>query len=81
MTAPAPIAADLLLSLIERVERLLEEKAALADDVKAVFAEAKSDGFDVKALRKIIRLRQLDPSERQAQAAILETYLAALGML
>lgn len=81
MSAPAPIAADLLRSFIERVERVLEEKKTLADEVKQIFAEAKSDGFDAKAMRKIIRLRQLDPSERQAQAAILQTYLAALGML
>ncbi len=65
----------------ERVERLEEEKKALADDIRDVFAEAKGNGFDVKALRTVIRLRKLDVNERKEQEAILETYLHALGML
>ncbi len=70
-----------LQSIIQRVERLEEEKAALVGDIKEVFAEARSNGFDVKALRAIIRIRKIDEHERTEQEAILDTYLAALGML
>lgn len=70
-----------LKSFIERVERLEEEKAALAGDIKEVYAEAKSSGFDVKALRTIVRMRRQDDTERKEQEAVLETYLHALGML
>ncbi|MGH1350409.1 MAG: DUF2312 domain-containing protein [Methyloligellaceae bacterium] len=70
-----------LKSIIERVERLEEEKAALAGDIKEIFAEAKGNGFDVKAIRQIIRIRKQDDHERLEQEAILETYLSALGML
>jgi len=75
------IAADRLRSIIERVERLEEEKKAIADDVRDVYAEAKASGYDVKALRTVVRLRKLDANERKEQEAILETYLHALGML
>ena len=74
-------AKDQLKAFIERVERLEEEKKALADDIRDVFAEAKGNGFDVKALRAVIRLRKQDADERKEQEAILETYLLALGML
>jgi uncharacterized protein (UPF0335 family) len=74
-------AKDQLKAIIERVERLEEEKKAIADDIKDVFAEAKGNGFDVKALRTVIRLRKQDVDERKEQEAILETYLHALGML
>jgi uncharacterized protein (UPF0335 family) len=67
--------------LVERIERLEEEKKALADDIKDVYGEAKANGFDVKALRTVIRLRKQDVEERKEQEAILETYLHALGML
>lgn len=70
-----------LKSFIERVERLEEEKTAIAGDIKEVYAEAKSSGFDVKALRTIVRLRKQDDTERREQEAVLETYLHALGML
>lgn len=70
-----------LKSIVERIERLEEEKAGIANDIKDVFAEAKGNGFDVKALRSIIRLRKLDPNERQERETILETYLRALGMV
>ena len=69
-----------LRSIIERIERLEEEKQGIADDIKEVFAEAKGDGFDVKTIRQIIRIRKKDPSDRQEEEALLETYMAALGM-
>ena len=80
--APATrFAKDQLKAIIERVERLEEEKKAISDDIKDVYAEAKGNGFDVKALRTIIRLRKQDADERQEQETILETYMQALGMI
>jgi len=70
-----------LRAFIERIERLEEEKKALSDDIKDVYAEAKGNGFDVKVLRTIVRLRKQDANERQEQETILETYMQALGML
>jgi len=80
-TLPARFAKDQLKAFIERVERLEEEKKALADDIREVYAEAKGSGFDVKVLRHIIKLRKLDINERKEFEAIAETYMAALGML
>jgi len=74
-------AKDHLKAFVERVERLEEEKKAIGDDIRDVYAEAKANGFDVKALRTIVRLRKQDADERREQEAILETYLHALGML
>ena len=74
-------AKDPLKAFVERIERLEEEKKAIADDVRDVYAEAKANGFDVKALRTIIKLRKQDVEERKEQEAILETYMHALGML
>ena len=74
-------AKDQLKSIVERVERLEEEKKAIADDIKDVYSEAKAHGFDVKALRTIVKMRKQDANERKEQEAILETYLHALGML
>ena len=74
-------AKDQLRSIIERVEKLEEEKKAISDDIRDVFGEAKVNGFDVKALRTIIRLRKMETTEREEQDAILETYMLALGML
>jgi uncharacterized protein (UPF0335 family) len=74
-------AKDQLKAFIERIERLEEEKKALADDIRDVYAEAKGTGFDVKALRTIVRMRKQDVNERKEHEAILETYLHALGML
>lgn len=74
------VAAGQLRALIERVERLEEEKQAIADDIREVFAEAKSTGFDVKAIRAIIKLRKKDATERREEEAILDLYKAALGM-
>jgi len=71
---------DRLRLLIERVERLEEEKKAIADDVKDVFAEAKAVGYDVKTMRKIIALRKMKPDDRREQQMILETYANALGL-
>lgn len=79
--AKTSFAADQLRSIIERIERLEEEKAALANDIKEVYAEAKGQGFDTKAMRKIIRIRKMDATEREEQDAILATYMSALGML
>ena len=74
-------AKDHLKAFVERIERLEEEKKALADDIRDVYAEAKATGFDVKALRTIVRLRKQDADERKEHEAILETYMHALGML
>jgi len=80
--APATrFAKDHLKAFVERIERLEEEKKTIADDVRDVYAEAKANGFDAKALRTVVRLRKLDADERKEQEAILETYLHALGML
>lgn len=73
-------AADQLKSIIERVERLEEEKKAIGADIKDIYTESKGQGYDVKALRTIIRLRKQDPNDRAEQDAVLETYMHALGM-
>jgi uncharacterized protein (UPF0335 family) len=70
-----------LKTIIERIERLEEDKAAIATDIKEVFAEAKGEGFDVKILRKVIRLRKQDKAKRQEEEAILDLYLSAIGGL
>ena len=70
-----------LKSVVERIERLEEEKKALSGDIKDVYAEAKANGFDTKALRKVVQLRKQDMAERREEEAILATYMAALGML
>lgn len=75
------VAADQLKSIISRVETLEEEKAGLAADIRDVFAEAKGNGFDVQAIRAVIKLRKKDLAERQEEEAILDSYLNALGML
>jgi uncharacterized protein (UPF0335 family) len=72
---------DQLKYIIERIERLEEEKAALSSDIKDVYAEAKSNGFDVKALRAIVKIRKEDGDKRAEEAAILATYMHALGMI
>lgn len=69
-----------LKAFIERIERLEEEKKALAADIRDVYSEAKGTGFDTKVMRQIIRLRKQNASERQEQEALLDTYLSALGM-
>lgn len=79
MTEPN-VAADRLRLLIERIERLEEEKKGIADDIKDVYGEAKSTGYDVKTLRSIVRLRKMENHVRQEAEALLETYKAALGI-
>ncbi len=74
------IAADRLRSIIERVERLEEERKALSGDIKDIFTEAKSAGFDVKVLRQIIRIRKQEPAEVEEQETLLDVYRRALGM-
>jgi len=73
-------AKDHLKSLIARIERLEEEKAALAADIREVYSEAKGQGFDTKIMRQVVRLRKLESADRQEQEAILDLYLSALGM-
>ncbi len=75
------VAGDQLRSLIERIERLETEKAALGDDIKDVYGEAKSAGFDTKVMRRIVALRKKDAAERKEEEAIMELYLNALGTL
>ena len=77
---PGEIAKDQLRSIIERIEKLEEEKRATAEDIKEVYAEAKGNGFDTKVLRKVVALRRQDRDERVEQEAIMELYLDALGM-
>jgi uncharacterized protein (UPF0335 family) len=74
------VAGDRLKSFIERIERLEEEKKALAEDIKEVFSEAKGVGFDVKIMRQLIRIRRMDEDDRDEQEALLDTYLRAIGM-
>ena len=73
-------AKDQLRAIVTRIERLEEEKAALAADLREVYAEAKGNGFDVKALRTVVRLRKQDENKRREEEAVLTTYLHALGM-
>ena len=72
---------DQLKSIIERVEKLEEQKAEVVSDIKDVYAESKSNGYDVKALRTIVRMRKMDASDRSEQEMILDTYLQALGII
>ncbi|HEY2070710.1 MAG TPA: DUF2312 domain-containing protein [Rhizomicrobium sp.] len=78
--AKSGFAKDNLKSFIDRVERLEEEKEALAADMREVYSEAKGQGFDTKIMRQVVRLRKLDTADRQEQDAILDLYLGALGM-
>ncbi|WP_404366456.1 DUF2312 domain-containing protein [Sphingomonas sp. MMS24-J45] len=75
------IAADQLRLLIERIERLEEEKKGIADDIKDVYGEAKSTGFDVKTIRQIVRLRKMEKHHREEAEMLLETYKQALGLV
>jgi uncharacterized protein (UPF0335 family) len=75
------ISGQVLRQFIERIERLEEEKKALAEDIKEVFAEAKSNGFDVKIMRKVISLRKIEPAELDEQETLIDLYKQALGMI
>jgi len=80
--APATkFAKDQLKAIIERIERLEEEKKTISDDIRDVYAESKGNGFDVKALRQIVRLRKKSNAERQEEESVLQVYMHALGML
>ncbi|MFA5964788.1 MAG: DUF2312 domain-containing protein [Sphingomonas sp.] len=74
------IAAEQLRLFIERIERLEEEKKGMADDIRDVYAEAKSTGYDVKTMRAVVRLRRMEKHHRDEAEALLETYKAALGL-
>ena len=80
MSGPGGVAADQLRAFIERIERLEEEKQALADDIKDVYAEAKATGYDTKILKQVVKIRKQDTAERQEQEALLDLYLSALGI-
>ena len=80
-SAATQFSKDQLRAIVERIERLEEEKKTISDDVRDIYAEAKGNGYDVKALRTIVRMRKQDAGERSEQEIILETYMQALGML
>ena len=81
MQGDSTFAREQLRQLVERIERLEEEKQAIAADIREVYAEAKALGFDTKVLRKVIAMRKKDPQEREEEEAMLALYLQALGML
>ncbi|WP_119308177.1 DUF2312 domain-containing protein [Cohaesibacter haloalkalitolerans] len=80
MSNTGGVAADQLRAFVERIERLEEEKKAISDDIKDVYAEAKGNGYDVKVMRQIVRMRKQDSNERMEMEALLDLYLHALGM-
>ena len=75
------VAGDKLITILERIERLENEKKALSDDIREIYSEAKTGGFDVKIIRQIVRLRKMDTNERNEMEMVLETYKRALGMI
>ena len=81
MSSDPMVAREQLKSVVERIERLEEEKKAIADDIRDVYAEAKANGFDTKVLRQVVSLRKKDLTERQEEEAVRDLYLQALGML
>ena len=80
MTQTGAVAADVLRSFIERIERLEEEKKNIADDIKDVYAEAKASGFEPKIMRQVIRLRKMETADRQESQALLDLYSHAVGL-
>ena len=80
MTDAGEVAGDRLRTIIERIERLEEEKMALSDDIREVYSEAKGAGFDVKVIRQVVRLRKMDVTDRNEMEQILDVYKRALGM-
>lgn len=80
MTEVGGVAGERLRSFVDRIERMEEEKAALAADIREIYAEAKGGGFDVKVLRQIIRIRKLDDADRREQEELLDLYVRALDM-
>jgi len=81
MAEAGGVAAGQLRALIERIERLEEEKQTIAADIREVYGEAKATGFDTKVMRQVVRLRKQEVAERQEQEAILDLYMHALGMV
>ncbi|PLX35904.1 MAG: DUF2312 domain-containing protein [Hyphomicrobiales bacterium] len=81
MAEPGGIAAAQLRAFVERIERLEEDKKAIADDIKEVYGEAKGTGFDTKVIRQVVRLRKQEQAEREEQEAMLDLYMHALGMV
>jgi uncharacterized protein (UPF0335 family) len=81
MTDSPRFAKDHLKAFVERIERLNEERKAISDDIRDIYAEAKANGFDKRALKAIVRIREEDVEQRKEHEAILETYMHALGML
>jgi uncharacterized protein (UPF0335 family) len=79
-TKPSNIAGDRLRSIVERIERLEEERKALGSDIKDIYSEAKSAGFDIKVLRQLIRIRTQEPAEIEEQETLLDVYRRAIGM-
>ncbi len=79
-TKPTNVAGDRLKSIVERIERLEEERKALGSDIKDIYSEAKSAGFDVKVLRQLIRIRKQEPAEIEEQETLLDVYRRAIGM-
>jgi len=77
---PTNIAGDRLRSIVERIERLEEERKALGSDIKDIYSEAKSAGFDIKVLRQLIRIRKQEPAEIEEQETLLDVYRRAIGM-
>jgi uncharacterized protein (UPF0335 family) len=77
---PTNIAGDRLRSIVDRIERLEEERKALGSDIKDIYAEAKSAGFDIKVLRQLIRIRKQEPAEIEEQETLLDVYRRAIGM-
>ena len=75
------VAAGALRAFIERIERMEEEKVALASDIREIYAEAKGNGYDTKTIRAVVKMRKQDANEREEQRALTETYLSALGMM
>ena len=80
MTDAGAVAGDRLRTIIERIERLEEEKKALSDDVREIYSEAKGAGFDVKVVRQVVRLRKMDATDRNEMEQVLDVYKRALGM-
>ena len=80
MTNAGGIAGEQLRSLVERIERLEEERSGIAGDIRDIYAEAKASGFDVKTMRQVIRLRKMEKADRDEQEALLDLYRHALGM-
>ena len=78
--SPDAVAHDQLRAFVERIERMEEEKKAISDDIREIYAEAKGNGFDTKVLRQVVKLRKQDAAERAEQEALLDLYLTALGM-